>query len=150
MEQQAAAPAVTQLFYLVTAVVCFFIVVFAYEVCAGRRLHKYPAALFVLGLAFMIIATVLYDYVLPGSSRPIDVSIAAIGGNLVASAFVARAASAHDAWFERSRRQIDRLKLKREALTKRCDELPLNHPDRYWLTERLSDIEETMENLLTK
>ncbi|HMM57282.1 MAG TPA: hypothetical protein PKD77_06790 [Rudaea sp.] len=147
MEQPAAVPAVTQLVYMTTALVCLFIVVCAYELCAGRRLHKYPTALFILGLTFMFIAIVLYAYALPGMSRPIDVSIAAIGGNLVASAFVARAAREHNAWSERTQREVDRLKMKHAILTKRRDELPLDHPDCYWLTERLSDIEETMENL---
>ncbi|MCE7949649.1 MAG: hypothetical protein DYH18_00905 [Xanthomonadales bacterium PRO7] len=147
MEQPATAPALTHLIYLATTLVCLFVVVFAYEFCARRWLHKYPTALLILGLVFMFIATVLYAYALPGMSRPIDVSIAAIGGNLVASAFVARAAREHNAWSERTQREVDRLKMKYAILTKRRDELPLDHPDCYWLTQRLSDIEETMENL---
>lgn len=64
----------------------------------------------------MVGTYVLYRLALPGTDRPIEVSIATLGGNLVVVAFVLRAERAKHRWKRGKQRRIARTQDKLQRL----------------------------------
>lgn len=130
----------------VTLLLCLLLISLAYAF-AGRRIHTQPAWLLVLGLWFMVSAIVLYHYALPDATMPITISIAAIGGNLVASAIIARAGDMDRRWRGRMKLFIARQVDKRDALRRTFNTLPPADPHAADLLHRIADVEEVLADL---
>jgi len=86
--------------------VCVVLTVGAYHLM-GRRFHERPHLVLLLGLVFMLVAVWFYTVMPQAAHSPVDVSIAALGGNLVASALVMRAAREHRRHRHTLQREID-------------------------------------------